>query len=59
MQALVLMGFVLAAAVVWVGVIVTMLTMLHRAEHRGDLEAYDSAQEKDRVKSEAPPWGRP
>ena len=58
MQALVLMGFVLATAVMWVGVIMMMLTGLHRAEHRDGVEAHDSAQEKDREKSEAPPRGR-
>ncbi|WP_091469391.1 hypothetical protein [Paenarthrobacter nitroguajacolicus] len=59
MQALVLMGFVLATAVMWVGVILMMLTGLHRAEHGGGREAPDPAQEKDREKSEAPPRGRP
>lgn len=59
MQALVLMGFVLATAVMWVGVIMAMLIGLHRAEHRGNREAPAPAQEKDREKSEAPPRGRP
>jgi hypothetical protein len=59
MQALVLMGFVLATAVMWVGVILMMLTGLHRSEHRDAQEAYVPAQEKDREKSEAPPRGRP
>ena len=59
MQALVLMGFVLATAVMWVGVIMMMLTRLHRAEHRGGVEAHDPAQKKDREKSEAAPRGRP
>ncbi|WP_419202754.1 hypothetical protein [Paenarthrobacter nitroguajacolicus] len=59
MQALVLMGFVLATAVMWVGVIMTMLIGLHRAEHRGDREAPELAQEMAREKSEAPLRGRP
>lgn len=67
MQALVLMGLVLVTAVMWVGVIMMMLTGLYRAEHRGDQEAPDpaneqeapdSANEKDREKSEASPKGR-
>ena len=53
MQALVLMGFVLVTAVMWVGVIMMMLTGLYRAEHHGGVEAPDHAQEKDREKSEA------
>ncbi|WP_454811361.1 hypothetical protein [Paenarthrobacter nitroguajacolicus] len=59
MQALVLMGFVLVTAVMWVAVIMMMLTGLYRAEHRGGVEAPDHAQEKDREKSEASPRGRP
>ncbi|WP_309074481.1 hypothetical protein [Paenarthrobacter sp.] len=58
MQALVLMGFVLATAVLWVGVIMMMLTWLHRTEHRHDRKALDPAQEKEREKSEAPLNGR-
>ncbi len=54
MQALVLMGFVLVTAVMWVGVIMMMLTGLYRAEQRSGREAPpDHAQEKDREKSEA------
>lgn len=58
MQALVLMGFVLAAAVMWVGVIIMMLTGLYRAQRRGHQEAPEPSQERDPEKSDAPPTGR-
>lgn len=64
MQALVLMGFVLATAVMWVGVIMTMLIGLHRAEHRSQPEAPEPATKGDpdaptkhAEMSEAPPTG--
>ncbi|ABM10110.1 hypothetical protein [Paenarthrobacter aurescens] len=58
MQALVLMGFVLAAAVMWVGVIIMMLAGLHRAERRGHHEAPEPSQERDSEKYDAPPTRR-
>ncbi|MET3370120.1 UNVERIFIED_CONTAM: hypothetical protein ABIE34_003388 [Jeotgalibacillus campisalis] len=59
MQALVLMGFVLVTAVMWVGVIMMMLTGLYRAEHRDAPAAPDPEQETDREKSEASRGGVP
>lgn len=58
MQALLLIAVVLAAAVMWVGVILTMLTGLHRAERRVHGEVHEPVLEKDPEQSEAPSRGR-
>ncbi|WP_178995577.1 hypothetical protein [Paenarthrobacter nitroguajacolicus] len=47
MHALVLMGVVLVAAVMWVGVIITMLSRLDRAEDRADRKAHNTGTKTD------------
>ncbi|ASN20227.1 hypothetical protein CGK93_11530 [Arthrobacter sp. YN] len=46
MQPLVLMGVVLAAAVLWIGVILAMLAGLHRAQRRAERRASLAAYKK-------------